>query len=143
MTFLRRAWATLGRRGTALLFFAVLDFVYAYSLWDPPERSALLVWYAHVAPLKAWAALWFGVGVVLLSQAFRRNDKLAFACAAFLKLLWGIVAAIGGLSGSLPRGYVSATIWICAAAWVGVIASWPEPGADRTTTSSGEPRPWT
>ncbi len=129
-------WDALGRRGCALGFFALLDFVYGFSLWDPPEPTALHTWLATVAPLKFWALLWFGVGAVCTAQAFRRNDKLAFGCAAALKVLWGTLCVIGAVTADLPRGYVSATIWLCAAAWIGIIATWPEPRQDRDEVPS-------
>jgi hypothetical protein len=33
-------WDRVGRRGSALLFFATLDFIYGWSLFDP-DSSAL------------------------------------------------------------------------------------------------------
>lgn len=132
---LNRVWTALGRRGCALLFFAFLDFVYAFSLWAPAEPSATLRWVAFVAPLKLWAVLWASVGLVCLIQAFRHNDKLAFACASALKVLWGVVAAIGAVVVHLPRGYVSAVLWLCLAGWIGIIATWPEARQERDTAS--------
>src|SRR5688572_28895937 len=64
----------IGRRGCALLFFAVLDLVYGYSLFFPaPEqrRSALIQYLSGIAPLWVFGALWSITGLICLFYAFR------------------------------------------------------------------------
>ena len=131
---MRRAAAGLrrrvGHRGSALLFFAVLDFVYCYSLLVPSRdarESPTLKFLAAIVPLWAWAIAWGSVGVVCLAKAFRRRDQAAFALAIGIKVLWGLVSLGGWLIGDVDRGYVSAAVWLVFAAFVGIIASWPEP----------------
>jgi hypothetical protein len=120
----------IGRRGAALLFFAFLDFVFAWSLIAPAKgvpRSGSMAYAAHIMPLPAWAALWALVGVVCLVQAFRAHDRAAFALAMGIKTLWGCTMLLGWLVAGLPRGYVSAAVWLAMAGWVFVISTWPEP----------------
>lgn len=120
----------VGRRGSALLFFALLDVVYAGSLaWAPASvrSTPAYAWLTSYLPLWAWAALWAGVGLLCAVQAFRRADRLAFAAASLLKVLWGVLHAAGWLLDVVPRGYVSAAVWLAFAGFVQVIASWPEP----------------
>jgi hypothetical protein len=122
--------AQVGRRGASLLFFALLDLVYAGSLaWAPPSvrETPGYMWLTSYLPLWAWAALWCAVGLLCLVQAFQRADHAAFACASLLKVLWGILHVAGWLLDVVPRGYVSAVIWLALAGFVQVIASWPEP----------------
>lgn len=118
---------TVGRRGAALLFFALLDVVYAASLIDAPTSGSYR-FLADVLPLTAWAAMWAAVGALCAVQAFMRSDRVAFAAAALIKVVWGIIQLLGWAIADLDRGYVSAVIWLALAAFVHVIAGWPEPG---------------
>jgi predicted MFS family arabinose efflux permease len=131
---MRRAAAGLrrrvGHRGSALLFFAVLDLIYCHALAFPSEqarRSESLRFLAGLLPLWAWAAVWGGVGLLCLVQAFRRRDQTAFSAAIGLKVMWGGVSLGGWLIGHVDRGYVNAAVWLTFAAFVAIIASWPEP----------------
>jgi hypothetical protein len=120
----------VGRRGFALLFFAFLDFVYGFSLLNPPKAGpgATLAFVDQVMPLSYWGVLWVGVGVVCLIGAFVRQDRWAFAAAMALKTLWGTVMFLGWALFSVDRGWVSAAIWLVFAVWVYIISTWPEPG---------------
>lgn len=120
----------IGRRGTSLLFFALLDLVYGLNLARPPAESKLsptLAFIRYIAPLPVWAALWVAVGVVCLAGAFMHHDRWAFTAAVGLKTLWGATFLTGWIVAHLERGWVSAVIWLAMAGWVLVIASWPEP----------------
>lgn len=120
----------LGRRGCALGFFAFLDLVYCWALLFPSEtarRTDPLVYLAGVLPLWVWAILWGSVGVTCLVFAFRWEDSPGFAAAIGLKVLWGLMYLGGWLFADLERGYVSAAIWLAFAAFVGLLAGWPEP----------------
>lgn len=131
---MRRAAAGLrrrvGHRGSALLFFAVLDFVYCYSLLAPSREareSPTLRFLAEFLPLWVWAVAWGAVGVVCLWYAPRRRDQLAFTAAIGIKMAWGLTSLGGWLIGGVDRGYVTAAVWLVFAGFVGIIASWPEP----------------
>jgi hypothetical protein len=78
-------------------------------------------------PLGVWAAMWGAVGLLCLAQAFMSSDRVAFAAAMLIKVVWGVVQLIGWFMADLPRGYVSAAVWLALAAFVHVIAGWPEP----------------
>lgn len=130
MQVLHRLWTRIGFRGSALLFFAVLDLVYAFSLFFPPpgpQQTASMRWVADVAPLPVWAALWGVVGVICLAFAVRHYDKVAFSAAIAIKILWGVMHLLAWLLGDVQRAYVSATIWLCVAGFVAIISAWPEP----------------
>lgn len=130
---MRRLIARVGRRGAALLFFSLLDLLYAVSLAQPPAEAKLsptLVFIQQVMPLPAWAALWTAVGVVCLVGAFIKHDRWAFTCAVGLKTLWGGTFLTGWIVADLERGWVSAVVWLAFAVWALIIGSWPEPPAD-------------
>lgn len=116
----------IGRRGCALLFFSLLDLVYAASLVNAPENGAYR-FLAGVLPLPVWAGLWAAVGLLCAIQAFMRSDRAAFAAASLIKVVWGIIQLLGWVLAGVERGYVSAAIWLALAAFVHVIAGWPEP----------------
>lgn len=131
----------VGRRGSALLFFAFLDFVYSFSLWAPPvdaKKTASLKFIASVLPLPVWATLWAIAAVLCLIDAFRKKDKIGFAAAITIKVLWGWLFIIGGVAAHLERAYVSATVWLCLAAWVAIISGWPEPPIQRKRAHGDE-----
>lgn len=120
----------IGRRGCSLLFFALVDLVYAVGLLAAPAETRAQPTYMFlvaVLPLSVWAVLWGSVGALCAVQAFMLRDRLAFACASWLKVGWGSVHLFGWLIGVVPRGYVSAVIWLAFAGFVQVIATWPEP----------------
>ncbi len=125
-----RLWYRLGFRGSALLFFAVLDFVFSFSYFNPPpevRQSPSLKYIDSVAPLWFWGALWGAVGLVCLAFAFRTRDKVAFSAAIGIKILWGGLYIGGAFIANLERAYVSAGLWLCIAGFVGIISAWPEP----------------
>ena len=129
---LRQAARRVGRRGAFLLFLAVLDFAYGYSLWvaTPRQRTFDLL-----LPWQAWALLWLTVGAVCAVSAVLRTgaDRFAFGCAAALKASWAAVFVRVWLYDRLPRGWVSVVIWLAFAAVVLLVASWPEQPPRRIT----------
>jgi hypothetical protein len=122
-------WRRLGRRGSTLVLIALIDLTFGwYYLSTGPGdvRSAATLFLASVAPLWFWAALWAGVGVVCLQQAFGASDKIGFGCAVLLKVLWALLHLGGTLAGDLSRGYLNTVLWLVAAGWVYIISTWPE-----------------
>jgi hypothetical protein len=124
------ARARVGRRGAALLFFALLDVIYGHSLTQltPAEvyDSETYRYLSSLLPMTGWAVVWVSVGIVCAVQAPRRSDRLAFAAASALKVVWGSLQLLGWMVGEIPRGWVVATIWLAFAAFVQVIAGWDE-----------------
>jgi predicted branched-subunit amino acid permease len=127
----------VGKRGRVLLFFGLLDLVYAVSLAAPGAQSRtnpFFIWLAQIAPWWVWAVFWAAVSALCLWNAFRRRDAVGFAAAIALKVCWGIVSLGAWVFGDVERGYVSAAIWLGLAWLVGVLAGWPEPGDSRGPT---------
>ena len=119
MALLRR----VGRRGAALLFFTLLDFVYAYALFTAPRPlTPFYAWMDQIMPLAWWAGCWAAVGLICLCFAFAIRDTAAFMAAVALKVGWGLPALFGWTSGHVPLGYISAVIWLAFAAFVYLIA---------------------
>jgi hypothetical protein len=124
----------LGRRGGALLFFAMLDLFYFFNLMFPSKlarSSGTFVFLATVVPLWTWALLWGVVGVVCLVCAFRRRDQVGFSAAIGLKVLWGLVCMGAWWWGGVERAYVTAVVWLAFAGLVGILAGWPEPNGGK------------
>ncbi len=113
----------IGRRGAALLFFALLDVVYAIALLTAERPlTPFYAWMEDIMPLPLWAACWATVGVICLGYAFAIRDTPAFMAAVALKVGWGLPAFFGWLAGAVPLGYLSAVIWLAFAAFVYLIA---------------------
>jgi hypothetical protein len=121
----------VGRRGASLLFLALLDLVYSVSLFALPAESRAnptFLFLIRLMPIWVWAAIWGAVGVACLVQAFMYSDRIAFAAASALKICFGLVYLLGFAVGEVPRGYVSAGIWLAFGGWVMIISTWPEAG---------------
>jgi hypothetical protein len=133
----------IGRRGAALLFFAFLDLVYSLSLLSPPaeaRNNPSFRYIAAIAPLKFWAVLW-GIGfLACLFYAFRFSDRVGFAVAIAIKVLWGVLYLIGWMFFGLDRGYVSAAIWLSLAGWIAIISTWPDISRDVLSGGTGGSR---
>lgn len=121
----RMTWHRLGHRGAFLLFLAILDFLYGYSIITEPVPG--LGSYDTFLPVPAWGWIWVGVGVICLLRAPFARDRVAYASAAGLKVAWAGLFAHLWLIQDFPRGWVSVVIWLCFAATVLIISSWPEP----------------
>ncbi|MEV4246951.1 hypothetical protein AB0J63_26505 [Streptosporangium canum] len=106
-----------------------MDVIYAYGLaYAPPETRATST-YAFLAallPLPVWASIWAAVGAVCLIQAWTRRDRVAYALATALKVGWALLHLGAWAFGVLPRGYVSAAIWLLGAAFVMIMATVPK-----------------
>jgi hypothetical protein len=129
MRVLRR----VGRRGASLLFVSLLDIVYAVSLLTiPPESrgSPGIAFLELLLPLPVWAAIWAAVGLTCMVQAFMVSDRIAFAVASLLMVVWGTVYLLGWALGEIPRGFVSAVIWLGFAGWLAIISGWREARRD-------------
>lgn len=130
----------IGRRGAFLLFLALVDLSYAYGLAFPTEQARAgetLRFLAHIMPLRAWAALWAAVGVLCVVQAPMRFDRVAFTAAVLNKILFGVLSALAFAVGALPRGYISAAIWLGFAGITLLIAGWPEHVRPRRRVADG------
>jgi len=115
----------IGHRGSFLLFLALLDVLYGYSLWVTPPFQQI---YNLSLSWTAWGAIWVSAGVILLIGAFVRDDRVPFAVASSIKAAWAAVwFKIWVLTPHvLPRAWVSVVIWLSFSALVGVISTWPE-----------------
>lgn len=136
----QRLAGSIGRRGCSMLFLALLDLVYGWSICAAPAETRVEAGYRYITsllPADAWAAAWVIVGLICLTCAFRAQDRAGFAAASALKAGWGLVFLCGWFHG-VPRGYASAAVWLAAAAWLLIISTWPEapprrPGRDGGT----------
>lgn len=120
----------VGRRGLFLLFLALLDIIYGQSLFAPAPSSiasgSVYEFASFVAPLRYWAFLWIGIGIILAVFAFKAKDRVGFAVAMFFKILWGGMFLFGWAFAGVDRGYLSAAIWLAFAGVVALIATWPD-----------------
>ncbi|MGR6913289.1 PAS domain S-box protein [[Actinomadura] parvosata] len=126
---LTRVLHRIGRRGASLAFVGLLCLAIAASLAFPPAAPRMAPNYAAlaaVAPLGVWALAWCATGALCLVQMFLRSDRIAFAAATALLLLYGLVYLISTFTGDNPRGWVGAAVWLAFGGWIALIATWPE-----------------
>jgi len=131
--FFRRAFTRvlhrIGRRGASLAFVGLLSLAIAASLAYVPADQRVAPGYAmlaSIAPLRAWALVWCATGALCLVQMFMRSDRVAFAVATALLLLYGLVYLFSTFTGVNPRGWVGGAVWLAFGGWIALIATWPE-----------------
>jgi hypothetical protein len=125
MSVLGKIARRIGRRGSYLLFLALLDVLFGWSLYTEP--GILTKVYNLVLPVEAWGVIWFLVGIACLIQAFARQDRIAFTLAVALKIAWASVTLYSWLTlPTVPREWVSAIIWYAFAGITGIVSYWPE-----------------
>lgn len=121
----------VGRRGAALLLFAVIDLIIGWSMLGPvgEQLRAVPAYRAAVAvaPPCVWAGVWITVGLICLSQSPRRRDWPGFAAAVAVKAVWGGCFLYSWLVFRVDRAWVGAVTWGLVAGLVFVISGWPEP----------------
>lgn len=119
----------VGRRGASLAYLSLVCLVYAVSLAckpppaTPGSAAAVL---ATILPLSAWAIPWAAVGVLCAVAAFARRDRAAFVAASALCAGWAMLHVAGWAVGAIDRGFVVGVVWAGLAAYLQVIAGWPE-----------------
>lgn len=121
----------LSQRGACLLILAAVDVIYAYGLAYAPPETRVTPTYSFLSallPLPVWASIWAAVGAACLVQAWTRRDRVAYAAATALKVGWALLHLGAWAFGVLPRGYVSAAIWLLGAGFVMIVATVPKGG---------------
>ena len=122
--YARRLWRRIGRRGTTLLFLALVALLYPIGLAGQPPAARQ--GYELIAPWQVWAGAWAVTGGLCLAQAFMRRDRVAFTAAVAILLAWGSTALAAWLMGINPRGWLSALVWLALGGLIAVISTWTE-----------------
>lgn len=128
---IRNLTQQIGRRGSYLLFLALLDLIYAFGLNTQTVRSSgnpTTLFLASIMPLTIWSLIWTLVALTCLTHALqpRPKDMPAFYLAMALKIFWAVVFLAGWLLGSVERGYLSTAIWGAFALITLLISGWRE-----------------
>ena len=124
----------IGRRGAFLLFLALLDFAYGYSLFQAPIAEVRHV--DLLLPWHVWAVIWTFMGAVVLTGVPVRNDRIQYTLAAAFKTAWGLLYLELWIAQGVSQAWVAAVIWLAFAATVLLIAGWPESATATVTTTT-------
>lgn len=126
----RRLVRRIGYRGGSLLMFAFIDLAFAFSyLYPAPahRRSQGILFLESIAPLWVWGILWGAAGIACLINAFRVHDRVGFAAAMSIKVLWGTLYLLAGIFVGVDRAPLSSALWFGLAGFLALLSSWPEP----------------
>lgn len=132
MTALRRFGLHVGRRGVFLFLFGVVYLLIAYSYTGvkvtPQVRMALRL-ALNVAPLSAYAWAWAAAGALsVVCGLFCPGRKaIGFIAAVVMPVLWAVVYLAAWIDGDIPRGWVTAALFVALGGAVAVVAGMPEP----------------
>lgn len=125
MLALRKITYKVGRRGSYLLFLALLDFLFGYSLMTTPAVEARLT--DLILPYKVWGVIWIIVGAFCLWQAFVKLDRLAYSLSVTLSAIWGVVMLISWYHSQIdPNGWITGVIFLAFGLLTGIVSYWPE-----------------
>lgn len=120
-----RLASRIGRRGSYLIFLALLDFLYGYSILV--QAGPLFNQVDLFLPDKVWGWIWIGIAVVLMQQAFVRLDRMGYVLATIIKFVWGSIMLYAFLTQpNDPRGWVAAVIWYAFGVLTAIVSNWPE-----------------
>jgi len=115
----------IGRRGSYLIFLALLDILYGYSILvqaGPLFKSVTLF-----LPDVVWGWIWIGIALICLQQAFVRLDRIGYIFATTIKFVWGTIMLYDWLTMPLDaRGWVAAVIWYAFGILTAIVSNWPE-----------------
>lgn len=104
----------LGYRGNFLLALACLDVFYGLSFIDPDHQTLstpAFIWRDRIMPSTAWGAIWISAGLILLVNAFLKQDRIGYGLAIAIKVGWAFISGVSWLTGDVHNGWVSMVIW--------------------------------
>ncbi|WP_148003651.1 hypothetical protein [Streptomyces sp. adm13(2018)] len=128
--------ARLGRRGSVLLGFGVLELLYGLGLVLDPRFGIVrgVGVLTHVAPMAVWGGLWMACGLCALAMAWEvraTRDTWGYAAAILPPIGWAGANLIAWLTGSFAQAWTSAVTWGCLAYVIRRVNGWPEVRGDR------------
>jgi hypothetical protein len=113
---MRRFHRHVGFKGSFLVAFALVDFVYAvWLLTGPPSGTSR--WFDAVVAIHFWATAWAAVGGICLFYAFRRPNLRGFYAAMSIKVVWGLGCLFGWALADVPISSVGIWGFFAWAVW--------------------------
>lgn len=117
----------VGHRGSFLIFLGIFDVIYGWSMFAVGGATGRAAEITLWLPWQAWGTIWIAVGVFLIIGAFFHHDRAHYAVATAAKFIWAAFWFTAWNYDHIPRGWVSAVVWLTFAALVFVVSYWPEP----------------
>ena len=127
ISMLKNLGRRIGRRGSYLLFLAMLDILYGYSLIITDRYGASRTKIDLLLSNKTWSVIWVVVGLICLWQAFVKLDRLAFIAEVNIMTTWGLIMFWSwAFTPTDPYGWISGTIFGGFAMLSAIVSFWPE-----------------
>ena len=115
----------VGRRGSYLIFLALLDILYGYSIII--QTGPLFTQVDLYLSDKMWGLIWIAAALIIFVNAFLRMDRVGYVVATVLKFVWGtLMAWAWAVQPNDPRGWAAAVIWFAFGILTAIVANWPE-----------------
>lgn len=113
-----------GAKGAALLGYAIVASVFAFSLLSPwaliPPPPRGLIFLDSLVPLQWWGALWWAAAFMLFFAAFRRNQAKSLGLFAACLFVW---SASYGFSAFTVTGPLAVAFTLQATIFAGLLCS--------------------
>jgi hypothetical protein len=135
------AWH-VGRRGACLVFlglaYVLLGWGFAVEPPAAPSSRELYAIHLSIMSFDGWALVWASAGIACLFGAVvKRVETVGFSAAMMVAVLWGLAFAAVAAFADVYRAWAAAVLYLAFAAFVLLIAGWPEPPRPRSGARSG------
>jgi hypothetical protein len=127
----RRLTKRLGRRGSILLAFGIMETLYGWGIATDPRYGIVrgVGVLTHMLPMPWWGSLWMLCGVVAIALSFEprpRWDRWGYAGATVPMTLWSLANLVAWLSGEFGQAWTSFCTWGAFVYILMRINRWPE-----------------
>lgn len=121
-------------RGSFLLILGLAEIPYGIGMLLASQTARPLRWWPGSVrslaglPLDFWGWLWIGLGTALIATCWMARDRIQFAVAISVNLIWTMFAIYRGIRPpNDPGAWAPGSIYLGITCALILIASWPDP----------------
>lgn len=121
----------LGRRGSILLAFGVMETLYGWGVASDPRYGVVrgVGVLTHMLPMTWWGGVWILCGLAASALAFEprpRWDRLGFGAATLPMSLWSAANFVAWATREFPQAWTSTVTWGAFVYVLIRVNRWPE-----------------